>query len=389
MAKRPQVTAGRLLLDEGTRPEPVDPYRVRLHRQQDDLGGQPQPGQQHDHQREEPVHGAGPRDDPRHDQPAEKLQHLPPDGGQTGPRQQGAHRHVPHGQPEGQGEDPRVEEHGERDADEPRPGAKVDLADGEPCDHRAAEQAGADDEDQDEAAQDVPRKAAPPAVGNAPDRVRGVLHGRADAARPEQRAEQADHQSEAGLVQAVDVALQLVPDDRELGERGVEDLGLQRPVGLQDDAQHRHQDQQQREDREDGVVGAQCRELSGVVVPELLDHRYGEREQGLPALDRVGPAEQCRGRRWRGCVRQLGHRSCCGRGQLGSARGCGGRVVGCGLDPPASFRRGRAVGRGRCRRGGAPGRACRLPRSSAASPQPCTHGRCRAGLPSRRAATVW
>ncbi len=47
------------------------------------------------------------------------------------------------------------------------------------------------------------------------------------------------------------------------------------------EAEHRDEHEQQREQRDEAVVGDQRRELAGLVVAELLDHRGGEAEPGL------------------------------------------------------------------------------------------------------------
>ena len=72
-------------------------------------------------------------------------------------------------------------------------------------------------------------------------------------------------------------------DDRKLAERAVEDALLLLGITLQHVAEHGHEHQQQREQRHEAVVGDQRRELAGLVVAELLDHR-GDEAQAPAAL---------------------------------------------------------------------------------------------------------
>ncbi|MGO9779969.1 MAG: hypothetical protein ACLPKE_36380 [Streptosporangiaceae bacterium] len=52
----------------------------------------------------------------------------------------------------------------------------------------------------------------------------------------------------------------------------------------QHNVHHREQDQQQREERREGIVGHQGGEVTGLVVVELLPHRDGEGQPRVPLL---------------------------------------------------------------------------------------------------------
>jgi len=56
----------------------------------------------------------------------------------------------------------------------------------------------------------------------------------------------------------------------------------------QHDAQHGDQDQQQREDRREGVVGHQGGQIARLVIAKLLPHGDRERQPAEPLLDPVG-----------------------------------------------------------------------------------------------------
>ena len=107
----------------------------------------------------------------------------------------------------------------------------------------------------------------------------------------EQQADDADRQRAGAAFQRMDVALQLVADDRELAERRVQDAGLVLRVAFEHEAEHGHEHEQQREQRDEAVVGDQRRELPGAVVAELLDHRGGKAQPRVALLDAVERVE--------------------------------------------------------------------------------------------------
>ena len=117
-------------------------------------------------------------------------------------------------------------------------------------------------------------------VGHVPDLVEGVLGGAGDAQAGEQRADEADRQRR-GRCPASDVQLELVADDRELAERGVEDAASARSGCPAARSRGRDEHQQQREQRDEAVVGDQRRELAGLVVAELLDTAARKLSRGL------------------------------------------------------------------------------------------------------------
>ncbi len=96
-----------------------------------------------------------------------------------------------------------------------------------------------------------------------------------------------DRQRRCAAVQRVDVVAQLRPDHREVGERRVEHPVLQAGVALERVAEQRHEHEQQREDREERVVGHARGQVATLVVGELLAHREREAEHGVPLLHAV------------------------------------------------------------------------------------------------------
>ena len=58
-------------------------------------------------------------------------------------------------------------------------------------------------------------------------------------------------------------------------------------VPAQDEAEHRRQDEQEREDRKEGVVGNRGREIAALVVGVLLQHRERKAEPAMPLLEAI------------------------------------------------------------------------------------------------------
>jgi hypothetical protein len=85
----------------------------------------------------------------------------------------------------------------------------------------------------------------------------------------------------------MDVRAELVADHRELLQRRVEDVRFDARVAPRDQAQHGHEDEEQREQREKGVVHEEGGERSRPVVAELLDHRIEEGDRSVPLLEAV------------------------------------------------------------------------------------------------------
>ena len=91
--------------------------------------------------------------------------------------------------------------------------------------------------------------------------------------------------------------VQLVADDRELGDRRVEDVLLEIGSVLEDVAQERHHDQQEREEAEKAPVGEVTDELATVIIAELLPHRDDEGHRRVAALPAVEAAQEVVARR--------------------------------------------------------------------------------------------
>jgi hypothetical protein len=74
-------------------------------------------------------------------------------------------------------------------------------------------------------------------------------------------------------MEGVDVPGDLVADDRELGERGVQHLLLEVLAVVQPVPEERGQEQQQRKQRHDTVAGDLRGEIAALIVEELVNHR--------------------------------------------------------------------------------------------------------------------
>jgi hypothetical protein len=84
-----------------------------------------------------------------------------------------------------------------------------------------------------------------------------------------ERAQHPDRQSDAAALEGVHVLAQLAANDRELGERRVDQFRLQVGMPLEYEAEDRHQQEQQREQRQEPVVGDQRRQVGTLVVAKL------------------------------------------------------------------------------------------------------------------------
>ncbi len=108
----------------------------------------------------------------------------------------------------------------------------------------------------------------------------------------EQRADQAGRQRQAGAAQRLNAALDLRSDHRVGAQRGVEQVLAHCQVVPQHDVEQRDQHQEQREDRNERVVGDQRGQIARPVITELLPHRQREPQRRPAALQTVGPAQQ-------------------------------------------------------------------------------------------------
>jgi hypothetical protein len=78
-----------------------------------------------------------------------------------------------------------------------------------------------------------------------------------------------------------------VADHRELGHRRVDDPLAEVAAPVEHEPDHGHGHQQQREQREEPVVGQQRGPLAALVLPVLLDHGHREGQQPVPLLEVV------------------------------------------------------------------------------------------------------
>jgi hypothetical protein len=83
----------------------------------------------------------------------------------------------------------------------------------------------------------------------------------------------------------------LVADQRDLAERPVEDFFAQMRVALEHEAEHRDEDEQQREQRDESVVGDQRGHLPRLIVQELPVDGRDERDARAALLTAVEPAK--------------------------------------------------------------------------------------------------
>ena len=257
-----------------------------------DVGGEEEPREQADHEREDAVGGVGAGDRVVDVPAAQRLQDEQPGGGERDAGQQGAEaRPLRRQQCEDRQEDHGVD--GERAED--REGA---LGDGVDAAARgeAGRDGGRDERDAEDGQGEQPARPRLQATRlvharHVPDLREGALEGDRDAEAGPQRAGEADHQGDAAPGERLDVVAQLGADDRDPVERRVDDVVAQRRVALEDEPEDRDEREQQREQREERVVGAQRGEARGPVLAELLRHGDGEPADGVPPLPGVDPRD--------------------------------------------------------------------------------------------------
>ena len=160
----------------------------------------------------------------------------------------------------------RVGEHRRRD------GQRQDAEPGERQEHQAAH-----------ALEHGVRPAVP---RHRPGDVGGVLGGLTEAERAVRRGERADHDRRRAALQAPG-ASELVAHDGELAQRRVEQPFAQGRVVLEEEAQDRGGDEQQREDRDERVERDDRREVRTLVVEVLVDDRQREADDRVASLEPV------------------------------------------------------------------------------------------------------
>jgi hypothetical protein len=135
-------------------------------------------------------------------------------------------------------------------------------------------------------------EARPGPARDVPDRVHGVLGGAGDAQAPPQGAEDADEQPHAGTLDGLDAVLDLGPEHGELRDRRVDHAPLEVLVVRERVAEHGDEHQQQREQRQEAVVGEQRGVLADAIVTGLADHGDGQPDQRVPPLEAVDGAQR-------------------------------------------------------------------------------------------------
>ena len=182
-------------------------------------------------------------------------------------------------------------------------GSTDPASDREACRDRRSDERPAEDSQHHESAHPRRERAALLEPGNVPDLVERPAERERDAQTRPERPSEPDHERSRAPGQRLDLVLELRTDDRDAGERRVQHVLLERRVVLENEAEYGHQHQQQREQREEGVVGDERREIGGAVVEELAHHRHRKRDGAVPPLPAVEGSEHSNGFGVnRGCV---------------------------------------------------------------------------------------
>ena len=146
--------------------------------------------------------------------------------------------------------------------------------------------------EQDQAAYPGEERVGAPVLRHRPGDVHRVLGRLRDSQRSVDDADGTDHDRRRAPLQTFGSG-ELVADHRELAQRGVEDLLLEVGVVLQHEAEDRRGHQQQREQRQEAVVGHQRGQVVALIVAELVDDRDREAEPLVPPLVGVEAIVKC------------------------------------------------------------------------------------------------
>ena len=161
--------------------------------------------------------------------------------------------------------------------------------------HGGDDHAAAAGRQQQQAAQPGPERIVAGVTRHAPYPVQRVLGGLDDAEAAVEAAENADDQAGHAPVERVDVPGDLVTDHRELGQRGVQHLPLEVRAVVQPVTEKGGQEQQQRKQRHDAVVGDLRGQVAALIVEELVDHRHAA---ARPSGDAAGRRQPGRSSPW-------------------------------------------------------------------------------------------
>ena len=111
-----------------------------------------------------------------------------------------------------------------------------------------------------------------------------------DAQRTVESQHDANHESDPAPVDLADIRLDLITDDRKVGERRIQDLMLELFVAFEDVAEHGDRDQEEREQAHESVVRDQRRKVAATVVAELLDDREAKSRRAVALLKPIDRA---------------------------------------------------------------------------------------------------
>ena len=115
--------------------------------------------------------------------------------------------------------------------------------------------------------------------------VHSVLGCEEDAHPRPERSGEAKAERERAAVQRA--AAELRTDHRKLAQRRVDDPPLELTMPLQNEAEHGRQDEQEREDRKEAVVGDCRRQVAALIVGVLLQHGEREAEPTMTLLETI------------------------------------------------------------------------------------------------------
>ncbi|BBZ05953.1 hypothetical protein MDOR_01220 [Mycolicibacterium doricum] len=280
--------------EQGARVEPVHPHHVELRAQHQADRDEVEECQQPQDQPENGVGGTGRTDHPRDVAGAEPLQELPDQ--RPG---EGAWQHLAVGQLAARRRSERHQQNAGVDRDGHHQDAgraeHTQIVDGPPHggQHGRRDRRRAQHQQEQQAANARTDRIRADVAGHRPHRVHRVLNRLPDTGPAVERAQDADHHGDCATAELLGLC-QLLADEWELADGRLHDLALQIRSADEDHPQGGGQQKQQREQRNERVVGDQRREVTALVVDVLVDHRDDVAHGAAALLQPVEPTDHPR-----------------------------------------------------------------------------------------------
>ena len=268
------------------------PHNVELGAIDGELRSEVHPAQQPEHDREEPVHLGRMPELVSDEIATEHLQRLPPQSGRHGAGQEWSGRDRLGGQDsERHDEEDDVDDGRQQD----RQSANTRVVRShlpKSRQHACREHPEAECSEKQQPTRHPWEEPGSDYPGDIPHLVHGVLRRLCHPEAAPYQSERADEQRQAVGSQRVNVCLDLVTDDGELGECGMQHGRLEPGRVAQHVAEAGDDKEQQREHRQHAVVSHERGEAAAAIVAELLDDPERQAKEAVRLLKAVDPAQE-------------------------------------------------------------------------------------------------